>query len=73
MVNWLEEVTKRQDELLEDLVRLLKVPSVREDDLATVEAPVGPGPKAALEEFLKMDLTVLFLTDLNLNRSNNHF
>ena len=29
MVNWLEEVTKRQDELLEDLVRLLKVPSVR--------------------------------------------
>lgn len=54
MVNWLEEVTKRQDELLEDLVRLLKVPSVREDDLATVEAPVGPGPKAALEEFLKM-------------------
>ncbi len=54
MVNWLEEVEKRKDSLLKDLFRLLKVPSVREDDLATSEAPVGPGPLAALEEFMKM-------------------
>lgn len=54
MVNWLEEVEQRKDSLLKDLFRLLKVPSVREDDLATIEAPVGPGPLAALEEFMKM-------------------
>lgn len=53
-INWLEEVEKRQDVLLKDLFRLLKIESVREDDLATEEAPVGPGPLAALEEFLAM-------------------
>ena len=53
-INWLEEVTKRQEALLEDLFRLIRIRSVREDDLATEEAPVGPGPKAALEEFMKM-------------------
>ena len=54
MVNWLAEVEKRQEQLFSDLFRLLRVPSVREDDKATEEAPVGPGPKAALEEFMKM-------------------
>lgn len=54
MVNWLQEVESRKEELLNDLFRLLRVPSVREDDKATEEAPVGPGPKAALEEFIKM-------------------
>lgn len=54
MVNWLAEVEQRKETLLKDLFRLLSVPSVREDDLATPEAPVGPGPLAALEEFMKM-------------------
>lgn len=53
-INWLDEVEKRQDILLKDLFRLLKIESVREDDLATEEAPVGPGPLAALKEFLLM-------------------
>lgn len=53
-INWLDEVTKRQDDLLADLFRLLKIDSVRNDDLATEEAPVGPGPLKALEEFLRM-------------------
>lgn len=53
-INWLEEVEKRQEDLLDDLFRLLKIPSVREDSEATPEAPVGPGPLKALEEFLKM-------------------
>lgn len=53
-INWLEEVTKRQDDLFEDLFRLLRIDSVRDDEQATPEAPVGPGPKAALEEFLAM-------------------
>lgn len=54
MVNWLQEVEQRKEQLFQDLFRLLKVPSIREDDKATPEAPVGPGPKAALEEFIKM-------------------
>ena len=54
MVNWLQEVEQRKEQLFQDLFRLLKVPSIREDDKATSEAPVGPGPKAALEEFIKM-------------------
>lgn len=54
MVNWLQEVESRKEQLFEDLFRLLRVPSVREDGKATEEAPVGPGPKAALEEFMKM-------------------
>lgn len=54
MVNWLEEVTSRKEALFEDLYRLLRIPSIREDDRATPEAPVGPGPKAALEAFIEM-------------------
>lgn len=54
MTNWLAEVEQRKERLFEDLFRLLRIPSVREDDKATVDAPVGPGPKAALEEFMKM-------------------
>ena len=54
MTNWLAEVKERQEELLTDLYRLLKIPSVRDDEKATAEAPVGPGPLAALEEFLEM-------------------
>lgn len=53
-INWLQEVETRQEVLIKDLFRLLEVESVREDDLATKEAPVGPGPKRALEEFLAM-------------------
>ena len=48
-INWLEEVEKRQESLLADLFRLLKIRSVREDDKASEEAPVGPGPLKALE------------------------
>lgn len=53
-INWLNEVESRQDALIEDLFRLLKIDSVRDDEKATAEAPVGPGPLAALEEFLTM-------------------
>lgn len=53
-INWLEEVTRRKEDLYKDLFRLLKVESVREDDKATPEAPLGPGPLAALNEFMAM-------------------
>ncbi|PMB83957.1 dipeptidase PepV [Dolosicoccus paucivorans] len=53
-INWLEEVEKRKDELFADLFRQLKIASVREDDKATKEAPVGPGPRQALDDFMSM-------------------
>lgn len=53
-VNWLEEVQQRKEVLFDDLFRLLKIDSVRNDEEATEEAPVGPGPKEALEEFMKI-------------------
>lgn len=34
---------------LKDLKNLLAIPSVRDDALATIDAPYGPGPKAALD------------------------
>ncbi len=51
-INWKEEAQKRKDEFLEDLFTLLRIDSVRDDEKATDEAPVGPGPKEALEAFL---------------------
>ncbi|MBF0779919.1 MULTISPECIES: dipeptidase PepV [unclassified Granulicatella] len=53
-INWIKEVEKRKQDLLEDLNTLLRIDSVRRDDLASDEAPVGPGPKEALEAFLKI-------------------
>lgn len=53
-IDWKKEVEKRRDDLLEDLLSLLKVPSVRDDSKKTADAPVGPGPKAALEKFLSI-------------------
>ncbi|MBG9983101.1 dipeptidase PepV [Aerococcaceae bacterium DSM 111020] len=53
-INWLNEVEQRKEALLEDLFRLLRIDSVRDDENATEDAPVGPGPKRALEEFLAM-------------------
>ena len=53
-INWQEEVAKVKDDYLNDLYTLLRIPSFREDDKATEEAPLGPGPKAALDAFLAM-------------------
>ena len=36
-INWLQEVEARKEALFADLFRLLKVPSVREDDKAMIE------------------------------------
>lgn len=53
-INWKQEVEKRKDELLNDLSTLLSIDSVRRDDLAAEDAPVGPGPKEALLKFLEI-------------------
>lgn len=52
MINWQAEVERRKEDMLADLMTLLSIPSVRDDAQATAEEPVGPGPKAALNQFL---------------------
>lgn len=51
-IDWKKEVESRKEDLLNDLVELLKVKSEREDDKKTADAPFGPGPKAALLHML---------------------
>ena len=51
-IDWKKEVELRKEDLLKDLFTLLRIDSVRDDSKATEEAPVGPGPKEALEAFL---------------------
>lgn len=53
-IDWKKEVEARKEDLLKDLFDLLRIPSVREDDQATDDAPVGPGPKDALLKFLEI-------------------
>ncbi|MDR0846053.1 MAG: dipeptidase PepV [Lactobacillales bacterium] len=53
-INWASEVEKRKDELLADLFTLLRIPSEREDDKATADAPFGPGPRDALLKMLEI-------------------
>lgn len=50
-IDWKAEAAKRKDDFLEDLFTILKIDSVRDDSKANKDAPVGPGPKKALEEF----------------------
>ena len=61
-IDWRKEVEARREDLMKDLFDLLRVPSVREDDKATEDAPVGPGPKAALLKFLEIGERDGFLT-----------
>lgn len=61
-IDWKKEVEARKDDLFTDLFDLLSIPSVREDDKATADAPVGPGPKAALLRFLEIGERDGFIT-----------
>lgn len=51
---WREKVSQYESAILEDLKGLLAIESVRDDSLASAEAPVGPGPKEALEYMYKI-------------------
>lgn len=53
-INWQELVEDYRKDFLEDLFTLLKIDSTRDDDAATEEYPVGPGPVEALEAFLEI-------------------
>ena len=51
-IDWKEKVKGYKEDFLEDLFELLKTNSTRDDNAATDEYPVGPGPVEALDAFL---------------------
>ncbi|SJZ59144.1 Peptidase family M20/M25/M40 [Pilibacter termitis] len=53
-IDFKKEVESRKEALIEDLFTLLRVKSEREDELATKEAPFGPGPLAAMKKMLEL-------------------
>ena len=53
-IDWKAEAQKRKDEMLADLKTMLKIESVRDEAKGTPEAPLGPGPKEALDKFLEI-------------------
>ncbi|MGI1723888.1 dipeptidase PepV [Streptococcus uberis] len=54
MIDFKAEVEKRKDEILEDLISILRINSERDDSQADETHPFGPGPVKALEHFLAM-------------------
>ncbi len=53
-LNWKQLVEEYKEDFLEDLQTILKIDSVRDDEAATEEFPVGPGPVEALDAFLEI-------------------
>lgn len=62
-INWKEIVEEYKEEFLEDLFTLLKIDSTRDDEAATEEYPVGPGPVEALDAFLDIGKRDGFATE----------
>lgn len=62
-INWQEVVKDYKKDFLKDLFTILEIDSTRNDDEATEEFPVGPGPVKALDEFLKIGKKDGFLTE----------
>ena len=54
MTDWLKIAQDQKQDFLQDLTTMLKIKSVRDDNQATADAPLGPGPTEALKAFLKM-------------------
>ncbi|MDU6092767.1 MAG: dipeptidase PepV, partial [Staphylococcus lugdunensis] len=46
---WKEKVQEYESKIIDDLNGLLSIESVRDDSLASEDAPVGPGPRKALD------------------------
>ncbi|OJG72914.1 dipeptidase PepV [Enterococcus phoeniculicola] len=51
-IDWKKEVEARKDDLMKDLIDLLRINSERDDSKVTVDAPFGPGPRDALKHML---------------------
>lgn len=54
MTDWLKAAQSQKEDYLNDLITLVKIPSVRDDSQATPEYPLGPAPSQALKAFLEM-------------------
>ena len=54
MTDWLKEANAQREDYLTDLISLMKIESVRDDEQATADYPLGPGPAQALAAFLEM-------------------
>ncbi|KIL43905.1 dipeptidase PepV [Jeotgalibacillus soli] len=53
-IQWNEEVKKHQEQLLDKLMELLRIPSVLDEEKATEEAPLGEAVKDALQFMLDL-------------------
>ena len=53
-IDWKKEAENRKDEMLADLKTMLEIESGRDESKGTPEAPLGPGPKEALDKFLEI-------------------
>lgn len=53
-IDWKKEAESRRDDLLADLKSMLRIESVRDESKKTKDAPLGPGPKAGLDQFLSI-------------------
>lgn len=53
-IDFKAEVEKRKDALMEDLFSLLRIDSAMDMEHADAENPFGPGPRKALDAFLKI-------------------
>jgi len=62
-INWKEIVEDYKEDFIEDLFTLLRINSTRDDDAATDEYPVGPGPVEALDAFLNIGKRDGFATE----------
>jgi succinyl-diaminopimelate desuccinylase len=54
MINWMNEVEKRKDELIHDTQQLLHIKSLLDEENATEDAPLGEGVKEALQFMLDL-------------------
>ena len=54
MTDWQAKANEQKENYLNDLISLVKIPSVRDDSKATDEYPLGPAPAQALSAFLEM-------------------
>lgn len=54
MINWMNEVEKRKEELIKDTQQLLHIKSLLDEENATDEAPLGQGVKEALVFMLEL-------------------
>jgi succinyl-diaminopimelate desuccinylase len=52
-INWMHEVLKRKEQLIQDTQTFLRIPSVLDETTATAEAPLGKGVYEALQYLLQ--------------------